>query len=89
MLGVILGLIFGCMQLFLLMLAVNSLGEEKRRIWPMVVQFFCPILALGLCIVVARENLLICAVVMSTTLIVGAGTRVLRSHFREKRGGKE
>ena len=72
MLGFLLGVVFGGVQLCLLLLAVNSVGAGKLKIWPLAAQFFCPFAGLLLCAFVAREQLLICAVTISSLLIVGA-----------------
>ena len=70
--GVIIGAIFGGMQLYLLSLAVGSLGTSGIKIWPLVVQFFCPVAGLGICAFAARGQLIHCAVTMSVILIGGA-----------------
>ena len=89
MIGVLLGLAFGGVQLYLLILAVGSLGTRGLKIWPLAVQFFCPFAGLGLCAVLARTQLLPCAVAMSAVLVVGALIKFLRFRAREKKGKKD
>ena len=84
MLGVVLGLVFGGIQLYLLMLAVNSLGTERLKIWPLAVQFFCPFAGLGLCAVLRRNQLIPCAVTISAVLIVGALVRFVGARRKRK-----
>ena len=84
MLGVVLGLAFGGVQLYLLMLAVNSLGTERLKIWPLAVQFLCPFAGLGLCAVLRRGQLVPCAVAMSAVLIIGALVRFMGARRKRK-----
>ena len=84
MLGVVLGLAFGGVQLYLLMLAVNSLGTGRLKIWPLAVQFLCPFAGLGLCAVLRQGQLIPCAVTMSAVLIIGALVRFLSVRRKRK-----
>ena len=84
MLGVLLGLAFGGVQLYLLLLAVNSLGTGQLKVWPLAVQFLCPFGGLGLCAAVRREQLIPCAVAMSAVLIVGAVIRFVSARWKRK-----
>ena len=70
--GVMIGIGFGSVQLYLLSLAVRSLSASGIKIWPLVVQFFCPLVGLGLCALVVSGQLVSCAVAMSAVLIGGA-----------------
>ena len=72
MLGFLLGIVFGGIQLVLLLLAVNSVGTEKLKIWPLVAQFFCPFIGLLLCAFLAKNQLLLCGATISFLLIAGA-----------------
>lgn len=84
MLGFLLGLAFGGAQLILLLLAVNSLGTGKLKIWPLVAQFFCPFAGLLLCAFVAREHLLTCAATISFLLIAGAVIKFISARKGKK-----
>lgn len=75
MAGFFLGLVFGGVQLFLLVLAVNAIAAGRMKIWPLAAQFLCPFAGLLLCAFTAREDLLICAVTISALLIGGAAVR--------------
>lgn len=89
MIGILLGLVFGSLQLYLLMLAVGSIGTSKLKIWPLAVQFFCPFAGLLLCALARRDQLVICAVTMSVVLIAGAVIRFVRVRARDKNGKKD
>ncbi len=84
MLGFLLGVVFGGVQLFLLLLAVNSLGTNSLKIWALVGQFFCPFAGLLLCAFTAKEDLLICAVTISFLLIVGAVVKFISARKGKK-----
>lgn len=60
MLGAALGGITGGIQLYLLILVAASVEQCNIKIWPLVVQFFCPIVGLGLVRhTVAQPNLIL------------------------------
>lgn len=59
MLGAALGGITGGIQLYLLILVAASVEQCNIKIWPLVVQFFCPIVGLGLCAILWRQPNLI------------------------------
>ncbi len=84
MLGAILGIAFGCIQLYLLMLAGNAIAGGTVKIWPLVAQFFCPFLGLGLCAFILRHQLIPCAVAMVVVLISGALARFIIVRRRKK-----
>ena len=56
MLGAALGGITGGIQLYLLILVAASVEQCNIKIWPLVVQFFCPIVGLGLCAILWRSQ---------------------------------
>lgn len=85
MIGVLLGAGFGGLQLWLLNLGVGSLGAQKLKVWPLLVQFLCPFAGLGLCAWLRRGQLIPCAVVMSGVLIVGAILKFLLVRGRERK----
>ena len=89
MVGAALGLVFGGLQLYLLMLAVGSIGTNRLKIWPLAVQFFCPFAGLLLCAAVRRGQLVPCAVTMSVVLVAGAVIRFCLSRRRDKQGKKD
>lgn len=89
MLGVLIGVVFGGVQLYLLMLAVGSIGAQKLKIWPLVVQFLCPFAGLGLCAWIARGQLVPCAVAMSAVLMIGAVVKFLLHRKRDQQGKKD
>lgn len=84
MLGFLLGVVFGGAQLLLLLLAVNSVGTEKMKLWALVGQFFCPFAGLLLCALVDSEHLLICAVTISSLLIAGAVVKFISARKGKK-----
>lgn len=75
MTGILLGLVFGGVQLYLLILGTASLGSSRIAVWPFVVQFFCPLAGLLLCGMLRPQQLAICGISMSAVLIVGAVVR--------------
>ena len=83
-LGFILGVVFGGVQLALLLLAVSSVGTGKLKIWPLAVQFLCPFAGLLLCAFLVKEQLLICAVTISSLLIVGAVIKFISARKGKK-----
>ena len=87
--GVILGMAFGFLQLFLLIYAVRSLCTQRLKIWPFAGQFFCPFFGLALCALLQASQLLPCAVTMSTILIVGAVVCFVRYRLRETNRKKD
>ena len=87
--GILLGLLFGSAQLALLIVGVLSLAAGRLKIWPFVVQFFCPLAGLFLCAWLRTEQLLPCAIAMSAVLIVGAVVTFLRMRARNSKGKKD
>ena len=77
MMGILLGLLFGGVQLYLLLLAVNSLAKGQLKVWPLALQFFCPMMGLLVCALTAREYLIPCAATMSVLLIGGAVVKLI------------
>ena len=84
MLGFLLGVVFGGAQFFLLLLAVNSVGTGKIKLWALVGQFFCPFAGLLLCALIASDSLLTCAVTISSLLIIGAVVKFISARKGKK-----
>lgn len=84
MLGAALGGITGGIQLYLLILVAASVEQCNIKIWPLVVQFFCPIVGLGLCAILWRRQILYCAIGMSGVLLVGALVKFIGVRRRKK-----
>lgn len=84
MLGFLLGVVFGGVQLVLLLLAVNTVSTGKLKIWPFVAQFLCPLAGLLACAFLAKEQLLICAVTISSLLIAGAVVKFISARKGKK-----
>ena len=82
--SILLGLLFGGIQLYLLLLAVNSLAKGSLKVWPLAVQFFCPLTGLLLCALADREHLVLCAVTMSVLLIGGAAIKLIAARKGKK-----
>ena len=72
MLGIVIGVVFGAAQFYLLLIGVRSVGAEKVRIIPLLIQFFCPFAGLLLCAFLDRAHLLMCAVIIIAILLAGA-----------------
>ena len=86
--GILLGIVFGAVQIYLLILGVRSISGDKLKIWPFVVQFFCPMTGLLLCAFLAREQLLLCACFIVGVLILGALAEFIRNR-RKNTGDSE
>lgn len=84
--GVIIGAVFGAVQLYLLILGVSSLGAPRLKLWPLLLQFLCPFAGLGLCAWLARAQLIPCAVAMSAVLIGGAAVKFVSLRRAEREG---
>ena len=84
MLGFLLGAAFGGAQLVLLLLAVNSVSRGKLKIWALVGQYLCPVAGLLLCALLARGQLLMCAVTISSLLIIGAVVKFISARKGKK-----
>lgn len=84
MLGAALGGITGGIQLYLLILVAESVEKCSLKIWPLVVQFFCPIVGLGLCAFLWRSQILYCAIGMSGVILVGALVKFIAGRRRKK-----
>lgn len=84
MLGAALGGITGGIQLYLLILVAASVEQCSIKIWPLVVQFFCPMIGLGLCAILWRSQILHCAIAMSGVLLVGALVKCIGVRRRKK-----
>lgn len=78
LLAIVLGLAFGSLQIYVLILGVRSLGSGKLNVWPFVAQFFCPLVGLLGCAWLATDRLAVCAVAIVAALIVGAVVEVVR-----------
>jgi|GEM_PF-1102743 len=85
MAGVLLGLTFGALQLWLLITGVRSVGAGKLKIWALALQFLCPLAGLLLCVWLFRSQLVACAAAMGAVLLAGAGIWALRN----RRGGRK
>ena len=72
MLGIVIGVVFGAAQFYLLLIGVRSVSTEKVRVIPLIIQFFCPFLGLLLCAFLDRAHLLVCAFIIIGILILGA-----------------
>ena len=84
MLGFLLGVVFGGVQLALLLLAVNAVGKGKLKLWALVGQYLCPVAGLLLCACLAKEQLLICAMTISSLLIIGAVVKFISARKGKK-----
>ncbi len=82
--GIVIGAVSGSIQLYLLSLAVGSLGTSKIKTWPLVVQFFCPVAGLGICAFAVRSQLIHCAVAMIAVLIGGAVINFIMKRKRKE-----
>ena len=89
MIGILLGLGFGAVQLWLLVLGALSLADGRLKIWPFAVQFFCPLAGLLLCAWLRRSQLLPCAIAMSAVLILGAAAAFVWIRSRKPKGKKD
>ena len=85
MLGIVIGVVFGAAQFYLLLIGVRSVGSEKVRILPLLVQFFCPFLGLLLCAFLDRAHLLVCAIIIIAILLAGAVVNFLLFNKRNKK----
>ena len=72
MLGIVIGVVFGAAQFYLLLIGVRSVGSDKLRILPLLGQFLCPFAGLLLCAFLDRAHLLVCAFIIIGILILGA-----------------
>ena len=79
------GVAFGACQIILLIMGVRSLGGERIRIWPFVVQFFCPMAGLLVCAWLARDRLAVCAAIIVAVLLCGAVTEMISIKKRNSR----
>ena len=55
--SILLGVVFGGVQFWLLKIGVGSVVKGKIKVWPFVVQFLCPLAGLLLCAFVWRDQL--------------------------------
>ncbi|MGM9522307.1 MAG: hypothetical protein ACI3VB_07510 [Oscillospiraceae bacterium] len=81
-LSLAIGIFFGTAQIYLLVLGVRSMGGDKLCVWPLIVQFFCPLLGLLLCAWLAGGQLVLCACVIVGILILGAVVEVILNKRR-------
>lgn len=81
--GIVIGAVFGALQLSLLIYGVKRLGAGRTKIWPFLLQFFCPLAGLLACAYLARKQLLLCACVICGILIIGAVAVWLRWRKKE------
>ena len=84
MLGFLLGVAFGGAQLILLLLAVKSVSRGELKVWALLGQYLCPVAGLLLCALAAKEQLLICAVTISSLLIIGAVVKFISARKGKK-----
>lgn len=70
--GIVIGAVFGALQLSLLVYGVKYLSAGRLKVWPFLLQFFCPLGGLLACAFLARKQLLVCACIICGILIVGA-----------------
>ena len=84
MLGIVIGAVFGAAQFYLLLIGVRSVGTDKLRILPLLVQFFCPFAGLLLCAFLDRAHLLVCALIIIGILIVGAVVNTIAYFSRNR-----
>ena len=67
-----------------ILLAVNSVSRGKLKIWALVGQYLCPVAGLLLCALLARGQLLLCAVTISSLLIIGAAVKFISARKGKK-----
>ena len=77
MLGILIGVIFGAAQFFLLLTGVRSVSAGKIRIIPLAAQFLCPF-----------AGLLVCALIIIGILIAGAVANTL-IYLSRSRGNRK
>ena len=87
--AVILGLVSGLLQLWLLMVGVGFSKKGGIRPLFLVLQFFCPMAGLSLCAWLRIQQLLPCAITMSAVLILGAVATFLRIRLQGSKGKKD
>ena len=85
MLGIVIGVVFGAAQFYLLLIGVRSVGTGKVRILPLLVQFFCPFAGLLLCAFLDRGHLMACAIIIIAILLAGAVVNFLLFNKRNKK----
>lgn len=85
MVGVLLAMVFGGLQLYLLTRVVRSVAGGKVNIAAMVGQFFCPLAGLLICAFVAKRQLLVCAVGICVILVGGAVILLIRGRLQDRR----
>jgi len=89
LIAVLLGAVFGGVQMYLLLLATRSVAAGKIKVWAFAAQFFSPIAGLLLCAFLARGKLLVCACVICGILIVGAVAGFVRMRRSKSISGKK
>lgn len=87
-LAALLGLAFGTVQIWLLILGVRSLSSGRLKVWAFVVQFICPLAGLLLCAWLLPDALVICGVAMVAALLCGAVGELVAIRRRGSKKGK-
>ncbi|WP_317855557.1 hypothetical protein [Chakrabartyella piscis] len=70
--AIVLAIVFGGLQFFLLWKGIRSMANHQLKIFYFVAQFFCPLVALGLCVWLAKDWLVLSASIICGILVVGA-----------------
>ncbi len=70
--AIVLGLVFGPLEFYLLFKGVRTVAKGQMNVLYFIAQFFCPLVALGLCAWLAPAHLLLCATILVAVLFVGA-----------------
>ncbi|MFI3312475.1 MAG: hypothetical protein R3Y62_01170 [Eubacteriales bacterium] len=68
----LIGLTFGGLQFFLLFRGVRSVAKGNMNALYFIAQFFCPFLGLGLCVWLAKSQLILAASIICGILFLGA-----------------
>ncbi len=78
--AIVLATVFGGLQFFLLWKGVCAMEQGRPRALYFAAQFLCPIVALGLCVWLAKEWLILTATIICAILIVDALVHTKRLH---------
>ncbi len=70
--AIVLGLVFGLLEFFLLFKGVCSVAKGQMNVLYFITQFFCPLIALGLCAWLSPDFLILCATLLASILFIGA-----------------
>lgn len=86
--AILIGLAFGGLQFFLLFRGVRSVANGHINVLYFIVQFFCPFIGLGLCVWLAKSQLILAASIICGILFVGAiGYMIYTKAFQTTRRG--